>query len=251
VAAGDLEPHPGGAVLPGGGLVQAGIGDDGVQVMSIRPTVDSALAIAAWTTSASGRRDVVSPWSSVTPAQEMNATAKFRPPMNSTVQRPPSSRMCWSSSPGVTMTCIAIDCTSKAMAGEFVTTVSSFGGSAIRRRASASAVEDASRKIVDASVTSRAACAAIAALAAPCCRRRFSHAVAIEPAPLAGPMARAPPWTRSTSPSRASCSRSRWTVIADTAWSRASSATDTPPSSRMRSRICALRRAGGTVRRAP
>ena len=41
--------------------------------------------------------------------------------------------------------------------------------------------------------------------------------------------ARAPPRTRSTSPSRASCSRSRCAVIVETAWSRASSATVAPP----------------------
>jgi hypothetical protein len=39
------------------------------------------------------------------------------------------------------------------MAGEFVTTVSSLGGSSTSRRASASTVEDASRKIVEPGAT--------------------------------------------------------------------------------------------------
>ena len=69
-------------------------------VASISPMLRSALARAALTTSASGRRAVVRPWSSVTPAAETNATAKLSSARNSTVQRPAIMRMCWSSSPG-------------------------------------------------------------------------------------------------------------------------------------------------------
>ena len=57
--------------------------------------------------------------------------------------------------------------------------MSSFGGSSTSRRASASAVEDASRKIVAPWPTWRAACAAIAAFAAPAMSARCVHAVGI------------------------------------------------------------------------
>ena len=75
-------------------------------VASISATLRSAPARAALTTSASGRREVVSPCSSVTPAHETKATSKLSCDRNSTVQRPASIRMCWSSSPGATTTCI-------------------------------------------------------------------------------------------------------------------------------------------------
>ncbi len=42
----------------------------------------------------------------------MPSMSKFRSPMNSTVQRPASIRMCWSSSPGQTTTCIGSAITS-------------------------------------------------------------------------------------------------------------------------------------------
>ena len=89
------------------------------------------------------------------------------------------------------------------------------------------ALDEASRKIVEPGLTSDAARPAIASLAALACPTRCAHAVAINgivPG-WAGRITRAPPWTRSTSPSRASCSRSLWTVIAETEWSRARSAT--------------------------
>ena len=81
-------------------------------VESISPTVRPAAARAALTTSASGRREVVSPASSVSPAADTNAVSKFSSCMNSTVQRPASIRMCWSSSPGQTTTCIGSAITS-------------------------------------------------------------------------------------------------------------------------------------------
>ena len=71
---------------------------------SISPTVRAAFARATLMTSASALRDVVRPASSVTPAHEQNASSKFSPDRKSVVQRPASSRMCWSSSPGVTIT---------------------------------------------------------------------------------------------------------------------------------------------------
>src|SRR5215218_1326023 len=81
-------------------------------VASISPMLHSALARAALMTSASGRRLVVRPWSSPIPAAETNATAKLSSLRNSTVQRPAIIRMCWSSSPGVTITWIASACSS-------------------------------------------------------------------------------------------------------------------------------------------
>src|SRR5207237_161006 len=45
-------------------------------------------------TSASARREVVSPASKVTPAHEQNASSKFSPDRKSVDQRPASSRMC-------------------------------------------------------------------------------------------------------------------------------------------------------------
>ena len=73
-------------------------------VASTSPIVRSAFARATLITSASARLDVVSPASSVSPAAEQNASSKFSPARKSVVQRPASSRMCWSSSPGGTIT---------------------------------------------------------------------------------------------------------------------------------------------------
>ena len=67
---------------------------------SISATVRCAPERAALITSASGRREVVSPSSRVMPAAETNATSKLSCARNSTVQRPASILMCWSSSPG-------------------------------------------------------------------------------------------------------------------------------------------------------
>src|SRR5690242_13030267 len=199
-------------------------------------------------TSASARRDVVKPPSSVSPAAEQNASSKFRPDRKSVVQRPASSRMCWSSSPGGTITSTRSSTSSYAIAGEFVTSVSSVAAAFTRARATARQVEDESRKIVEPERTSRTACAAIAAFAAPACDVRCSHPVggiAVEDGKPAS--ARAPPCTRSTRPSLDRCSRSRWTVIEETVRSRARSAMETPPSRWMRSRIRALLSAGGIV----
>ena len=57
--------------------------------------------------------------------------------------------MCWSSSPGQATTWIGSEVISCTIAGELVTSVSSFGGCSARRCASASALEDASRKTVE------------------------------------------------------------------------------------------------------
>ena len=57
--------------------------------------------------------------------------------------------------------------------------MSSFGGSSISRRARHSALDEASRKIVEPAVTSCAARAAIASLAAAACSTRWDQAVAI------------------------------------------------------------------------
>ena len=77
--------------------------------------------------------------------------------MNSTVQRPVIVRVCWSSSPGQTTTWIESARISPAIIGELVTSVSSYGGAAASVGASASAVDDASRKIVEPLATSVAA----------------------------------------------------------------------------------------------
>jgi hypothetical protein len=81
-------------------------------VESINAMVRWAAARAAAITSASGRREVVNPSSSVTPAHETKATSKLSCDRNSTVQRPASIFMCWSSSPGATTTCTGSACIS-------------------------------------------------------------------------------------------------------------------------------------------
>ena len=91
--------------------------------------------------------------------------SKFSRRMNSAVQRPVIVRVCWSSSPGQTTTWTESARISAAIIGEFVTSVSSYGGSTVSSVASASAVDDASRKIVEPADTSAAACAPIAAFA--------------------------------------------------------------------------------------
>ena len=139
----------------------------------------------------------------------------------------------------MTITRIRSSTSSYAIAGEFVTSVRSVAGSLTSCRASARHDEDESRKIVEPERTSRAACAAIVAFAPRLTAARCSQPVG--GIAVGGPTpgsARAPPCTRSTSPSRESCSRSRWTVIEETVRSFARSATDTPPSRWMRSRIC-------------
>ena len=73
---------------------------------SISATLRSATARAALTTSASGRREVVSPCSSVMPAADRNAMSMLRSARNSIAQRPAIRRMCWSTSPGTMTTWI-------------------------------------------------------------------------------------------------------------------------------------------------
>ena len=73
---------------------------------SISATLRPATARAALTTSASGRREVVRPCSSVTPAADRKAMSMLRPVRNSIAQRPAISRMCWSTSPGTMTTWI-------------------------------------------------------------------------------------------------------------------------------------------------
>ena len=216
-------------------------------VASSSAIVRAAAPRAALNTSASAPREVVSPASSVMPAADTNAVSKRSPRRNSSVQRPATVRVCWSSSPGQTTTWSCSARTSAAMIGELVTSVSSYGGSSVRRRASASALDEASRKIVDPPAIIVAASSAIAAFAAHAWPTRWSHAVGCACGPGSCASARAPPRTRSTSPSRASCSRSRWAVIVETAWSRASSATVAPPRRWICSRICARRSDAGSV----
>src|SRR6266566_1886752 len=57
---------------------------------------------------------------------------------------------------------------------------------------------------------------------------------------------RAPPWMRSTRPSRARTWRSRWAVTGDTEKSRASSLIEAPPLRRTRSRIWRRRASAGS-----
>ena len=72
--------------------------------MSANVRLDEAMA--ACSVSASDRRVVVKPCSSVTPPAETKAVSMFRPARNSTAQRPPIMRSVWSTSPGVTITWI-------------------------------------------------------------------------------------------------------------------------------------------------
>ena len=162
--------------------------------------------------------------------------------------------MCWSSSPGRRRSRGSRRPAARsAIAGEFVTSVSSFGGSLHQppreRERARGRVEEDRRAVAR---RSAAACAAIASLAT----RALLPAGSTRSGSSAprGRLAseRAPPCTRSTRPSRASSSRSRWTVTAETAWSRARSATDTPPSRWMRCEdLGAAQRGGHGVQHAP
>ena len=90
-------------------------------------------------------------------------------------------------------------------------------GGARCARASARPVEDASMKIVDPSSISSRARAAIASFSGAASRTRAFQAVSIRAG--ASGSERAPPRTRSSSPSSESSWRSRWTVTAETACS--------------------------------
>ena len=70
----------------------------------MRPIVCAEEAEAAFRVSASSRRVVVSPFSSVIPPAETNAVSKLRPARNSAAHRPPIMWSVWSTSPGVTIT---------------------------------------------------------------------------------------------------------------------------------------------------
>ena len=214
-------------------------------VASTSPTVRPAFACAARSTSAIGLRAVDSPFSSVIPAADTNATSKFSRPMKSTVQRPVTARVCWSSSPGQTTRCTVSALMFAAMKGEFVTSVSSRGGASMIASASACAVDDASRKTVAPSAHARERVGG---------DRRLGLGLLRDPRlPRRGvgrgraASARAPPRTRSTRPSRASCSRSRCAVMLEMAWVRARSAIVAAPRSRMCSRMRARRIAAGTA----
>ncbi len=213
----------------------------------MRPIVLADDAVAAWSVSASARRVVVSPCSSVIPPAETNDVSMFSPARNSAAQRPPIILSVWSTSPGVTTTWIDWEWSSSAIAGEFVTSVSARGGWRSRKRASARLVVDESTKTVEPSSTNSAAAAAIASFSGRPCRSRFAQSVGTR-SRVAPPGGRAPPWTRSISPSAASRSRSRCTVIGETPWSRARSLMEAPPSRWIRSRIFARRRSAGTAR---
>ena len=75
-------------------------------VASISATVRSAPARAALTTSASGRREVVSPASSVMPAAETNAQSKFSSPGTRPSSGRRASACAGRARPGTTTTCI-------------------------------------------------------------------------------------------------------------------------------------------------
>ena len=77
--------------------------------------------------------------------------------MKSTVHRPVIARMPWSSSPGQTTTCTGSPHAPAAIMGELVTIVSPKGGASISVSASASVVDDESRKIVEPGSIDRAA----------------------------------------------------------------------------------------------
>ena len=126
-----------------------------------------------------------------------------------------------------------------AIRGEFVTTVMSL----TRRRARASAKvvvpEFSETDMPGATIASAAA--AMAAFSGSC-----SSDLCVNPGSAAEDPAGsfAPPWTFCSSPSRASRSRSRRTVMSDTPSSATRSATRTAPEARTRSRISRRRRSG-------
>ena len=182
-----------------------------------------AASRAARSTSAIGLRDVVSPASSVIPAADTNAMSKLSPGMNSTVQRPVIVRVCWSSSPGQTTTWIE---SARMLAGDHRRVRDQRelerrrGQRAWRERERGRRrVEEDRRAVRDERRRVRG-------------DRRLGLAACADPV-LPGrrvrgarpPARRAPPRTRSTSPSRASCSRSRCAVMFEMACARASSAT--------------------------
>ena len=230
---------------PGGAIVSSA--DRPTFVESIEATVRWDEAIAACSVSASARRVVVRPCSSVTPAADTNAVSMLSPARNSADQRPPIMRSVWSTSPGTTTMWICCACSSSAIAGEFVTSVSERGGSRSRRRASDEVrrrrVEEHRRAVLD--ELGRAGGDRLLL------RQRLPQPLR----PVGGHLdvrrraagGRAPPRTRSIRPSAARRSRSRCTVIDETPWSRASSATDAPPSRWMRSRILDRRMSAGTA----